>query len=132
MKILIVDDSPVNQLVTGSIIESLGIAYAVADNGLLALEALKNDLGNEIMFILMDCHMPELDGYRATKFIRRGYCGDATKGIPIVALTGSSDESDVQTCIEAGMNGFLTKPVDKEQLSKILKKFRTHPAPDAL
>lgn len=132
MKILIVDDSPVNQLVAGSFVESFDLSYLVADNGLIALDKLKNDLDNEIVFVLMDCQMPELDGFRATKFIRRGYCGEAKKHIPIIALTGSANDSDIKACYEAGMDSFLSKPINKERLAELLEKFQALPKPPSL
>lgn len=112
MKVLLVEDSPVNQLVTSALLTDIGIEHDIVENGLLALDLLANEAGKEIGLILMDCQMPELNGFKATKLIRRGYAGADHKLTPIVALTGHNDEEDRMLCLEAGMNGFLSKPID--------------------
>lgn len=116
MKVLLVDDSPVNQLVTSALLSEIGVEHTCADNGLIALEVLKNDDDHSYDLVLMDCHMPDLNGFKATKLIRRGYAGAEHKLTPIVALTGSSDDEDKIMCLEAGMNGYLTKPVSVADL----------------
>lgn len=116
MKILVVEDSPVNQLVTSALLEQIGIDHSIVENGLLALDALLNDKGHDIGLVLMDCHLPELNGFKATKLIRRGYAGGDHKLTPIVALTGNTDDEDRMMCLEAGMNGFLSKPVNPSEL----------------
>ncbi|KZX83447.1 hypothetical protein A3715_04930 [Oleiphilus sp. HI0009] len=120
MKILLVEDSPVNQLVTSALLETIGVEHSVVDNGLLAFDLLINDKQHDIGLILMDCHMPLLNGFKASKLIRRGYADADHKITPIVALTGNSDEEVKLMCLEAGMNGFLSKPVDPEELGSTI------------
>ena len=83
----------------------------IAENGKQALDNLKDDL--DISLILMDCQMPEMDGYEATQRIRLGEAGEPHTNIPIIAMTANAMESDRQDCLNAGMNDFLTKPINK-------------------
>ncbi|MCH2159478.1 MAG: response regulator [Oleiphilaceae bacterium] len=99
MKILLVEDSPVNQLVTSALLETIGVEHSVVDNGLLAFDLLINDKQHDIGLILMDCHMPLLNGFKASKLIRRGYADADHKITPIVALTGNSDEEVKLMCL---------------------------------
>jgi CheY-like chemotaxis protein len=122
MKVLLVEDSPVNQLVTSALLSDIGVEHTIVENGLLALDILLKDEGHDIGLILMDCQMPELNGFKATKLIRRGYAGADHKLTPIVALTGHSDEEDRMLCFEAGMNGFLSKPIDLAALGSTIDR----------
>ena len=122
MKVLLVEDSPVNQLVTSALLSDIGVEHTIVESGLLALDILLKDEGHDIGLILMDCQMPELNGFKATKLIRRGYAGADHKLTPIVALTGHSDEEDRMLCFEAGMNGFLSKPIDLAALGSTIDR----------
>ena len=124
MKVLLVEDSPVNQLVTSTLLTEIGVSHEIVDNGLFALDYLVKDTEYEISLILMDCQMPELDGFKATKLIRRGYAGQNHKWTPIVALTGHNDEKDRLLCVAAGMNGFLTKPIQLADLESTIRRFK--------
>ena len=123
MKVLLVEDSPINQLVTSTLLTEIGVSHEIVDNGLFALDYLVKDTEYEISLILMDCQMPELDGFKATKLIRRGYAGPDHKWTPIVALTGHNDEKDRLLCVAAGMNGFLTKPIQLADLESTIRRF---------
>ena len=97
----------------------LGYRSIVAEDGQQALDCLKSQR-DEILLILMDCRMPVMDGLQATQAIRAQ--GD---NIPIVALTANNTQEDREACIQAGMDEFLTKPINKEALVTVLQAFIT-------
>jgi len=117
LKILVVEDYEFNQIVIKDTLEHLlpGIKVDIADNGKLALEKLKQ---NSYDLVLMDVQMPEMDGYEATRLIRQ----DLKLNIPIVALTASVIRSDLDKCLDAGMNGYIPKPFEREVLLNELMK----------
>jgi CheY-like chemotaxis protein len=123
MKVLLVDDSPVNQMYTATLLEQINVQCQTAETGLHALELLLNDKELEFGLVLMDSQMPVMDGIRATKLIRRGYGGKGHKTIPVFALSGGGREEHRQECLDAGMNGYLEKPVTADQLQRILASF---------
>ncbi|WP_225739376.1 response regulator [Psychrobacter sp. FME13] len=111
--ILVAEDSPTNQKITCKILSKLGYRSVVAEDGQQALEQLKTQR-QEISLILMDCRMPVMDGLQATQAIRLQ--GD---NIPIVALTANSSTEDQEACKQVGMDGFLSKPINKKDLEVI-------------
>lgn len=113
LKILVVEDNAVNQLVARKILQKWNIDVHLADNGHLAIEKMKSDTFD---LVLMDLLMPEMDGYQTTRLIR-DELGDKT---PIIALTASSTTSVRTASEEAGMNGFISKPFKPEVLQKII------------
>lgn len=117
--ILLAEDNAINQLVAIKTIKKLGYTVHAVENGLELLSALEKE---HFDLILMDCQMPEMDGFEATRKIRTS--SQAWNKIPIIALT-SSDLAVMQEgkCLEAGMNGYLTKPVDPEILATTLTKW---------
>jgi PAS domain S-box-containing protein len=122
-RILVAEDNVVNQLLIKALVQSLGCSVQVVANGkevLFALEQATYDL------ILMDCQMPEMDGYEATKKIRLSESG-SHRHIPIVALTANAMKSDVEKCKDAGMDEYLPKPVKKEHLVAVLEGFFQKP-----
>ncbi len=124
-RILIVEDNLINQEVTTCMAEEIGIPHvSVAQDGLQALEILIQSSTNNEPFnlILMDCQMPSMDGFEATKRIRQGECGNLYASIPIIALTANTLQSDIQKCFEAGMNDFLPKPTALEALAKTIEQ----------
>lgn len=120
--ILLVEDNAINQLVAISMLKNLNMHYEIASNGLEAIELLKNSHVKPFDLILMDCQMPEMDGYEATKCIRAGTAGDRYTSIPIVAMTANVMKGDKQACLDAGMDDYLSKPVDAKVLKTILKR----------
>ncbi|CAH0539385.1 response regulator [Vibrio marisflavi] len=110
-KILVVEDNRVNQVVITGVLKQFDINIVIAENGVHALEKLNAD--TEINLVLMDCQMPEMDGYETTQRIRLGEGGEFYTNIPIIAMTANAMESDRQDCLNAGMNDFLTKPINK-------------------
>lgn len=114
-KILIVEDNQVNQLVMKKMLKNTGIEIDIADNGKIGFEKV---LKNKYDLIFMDLLMPEMDGYEATKEIRK-----LDKEIPIIALTADVMKGVEAKTKEAGMNNYLTKPVKKDELLKILSLY---------
>ena len=125
-RILLTEDDPINQEVATIMLESMGYEVVVADNGAAAVDALLHD--NEFDLVLMDCQMPVMDGLSATRAIR-----DNNKNIPIVALTANANQEDKEQCIDAGMNDYLTKPIYRTDLSKVVHQwtFNSQPAKEA-
>jgi two-component system, sensor histidine kinase and response regulator len=124
-RILLVEDSLVNQAVGMAMLESFGCRMDVAGNGREALEAIA---GAHYDLILMDCQMPLMDGYEATRAIReREASGDHR--IPIIALTAHAMDGDQEICLEAGMDDYLSKPYKAEELHAILTRWLS-PASD--
>lgn len=121
LKVLLVEDNAINQMVAIDLIEDLGQTYVVAENGKLALEQLNADPNFDV--VLMDCQMPIMDGYTATKAIRNGEAGPAYQSIPIIAVTANAMEGDEQKCLDAGMNAYLSKPIDVNRFKALLIQF---------
>jgi signal transduction histidine kinase/CheY-like chemotaxis protein/HPt (histidine-containing phosphotransfer) domain-containing protein len=125
-RVLLVEDTPINQYVATAMLEKLGISVTVAVNGLAALELART---REYDLILMDCHMPEMDGFEATRRIRdwqRSLC--PPRETPIVALTANALTGDREACLAAGMADYLTKPITASKLAEMLAR-HLHPAP---
>lgn len=116
-RILLVEDNDINRMVAEGLLDKLVLKHAFAVHGANALEVLKASENDEPFdLILMDCQMPEMDGYQATGCIRRGEAGDRYRSIPILAMTANAMEGDRERCIDAGMDDYLTKPVDPNVL----------------
>ena len=101
------EDNRVNQAVLDKMLKKLGARTALAGNGQEALDRLKLQSPD---LILMDCQMPVMDGFEATEKIRR--LGGSLSQLPIIAVTANTMEADRQRCLQAGMNDFISKPVD--------------------
>jgi signal transduction histidine kinase len=112
-RVLLVEDNLVNQLVGVAMLESLGLEVASADNG---AEALVKMAETRFELVLMDCHMPVMDGYEATQRIREAESRDGRHRMPIVALTANAFSNDVERCMAAGMDAHLAKPYSTRQL----------------
>jgi len=108
-------------------LEGQGFSIDTARNGKEALELLsKAEEDEPYHLILMDCQMPEMDGYQATKSIREGKAGENYQTIPIIAMTANILEEDKKKCFDSGMNDYFSKPIDsvllKEKLSQWLSR----------
>ncbi len=114
--ILVVEDNDINQEVICFMLDDIGSTYKVAENGRVALECLKNSAASPFSLILMDCQMPEMDGFEATQRIRGGVAGDRYQNIPIIALTANAMKGDRERCLEAGMTDYLSKPIKESAL----------------
>jgi two-component system sensor histidine kinase/response regulator len=119
-RVLIVEDNPINQKVALRQVESLGYQADVVANGLEALAAL---LRGQYSVVLMDCQMPEMDGLEATGAIRRREGG--RRHTPIIAMTANVVNGDREKCLEAGMDDYISKPVQRDILRRTLEKWST-------
>ena len=123
-RILLAEDNITNQLVTNGILEILGLCADVAGNGLEALEAIRaSDATHPYTIILMDCQMPEMDGYDTTRAIRHGKAGEGNKKLPVIAMTANAMHGDREKCIDAGMDDYISKPIDFFALKALLVKW---------
>ncbi|MNJ48213.1 Autoinducer 2 sensor kinase/phosphatase LuxQ [compost metagenome] len=120
--VLLVEDNPVNQTVIEAMLRSLGYQVTLAADGAQALHWAEQ---GSFAAILMDCHLPELDGYATTRRIRQLREHFAT---PIIALTANAQQEDRERCLAAGMNDYLAKPFKRTDLHKILLRWLSCPA----
>lgn len=118
-KVLLVEDNQINQIIAEEMLEDLGIAFDLVENGEQAIAALKKN-PSEYALILMDCEMPVMSGYTATEAIRQGKAGANHKNIPIVAMTANAMLEDKERCTASGMDGFVSKPVDINVLTDVM------------
>jgi CheY-like chemotaxis protein len=116
LPVLIVEDNPISQKVTGAIVRSFGLECELAGTG---SEALERYTSRQYAAILMDCHMPGMDGHEATRRIRQMN----RSWVPIIALTAATGESDRQLARQAGMDDFLSKPLRRQELGSMLEKW---------
>jgi two-component system, sensor histidine kinase and response regulator len=117
-RILVVEDTPVNQKVTVAMLENLGYQPDVVGNGLEAVEACSSTAYEAV---LMDCQMPEMDGFKAAAWIRQRE--GPQRRIPIIALTAGGDPGDRERCLAAGMDDYLGKPARLQTLDSTLRKW---------
>jgi PAS domain S-box-containing protein len=120
--ILLVEDNKMNQLVGTKLLAKLGFEFAIANHGGEAVSAIQD---GSFDAILMDCQMPEMDGYEATAEIRR--IEGSARRTPIIAMTAAAMEGDREACLAAGMDDYITKPVRLEVLEAILERWVTRP-----
>ena len=118
-KFLIVDDNEANRLVASTILEGYGVITTEAEDGKKAVKELSDGLFD---LVLMDIQMPELNGYEATKLIRE----TLKSKVPIIALTANAIKGEHEKCLQAGMDGYLSKPFKEEDLLKIVCEWMDH------
>jgi len=124
-QVLLAEDNPVNQEVAKAMLSQLGVQVRVAENGEKALALLHS---HDFDLVLMDCHMPVLDGFESTAAIREREAGGSTR-LPIIALTANAMEGDRDRCLAAGMDDYLAKPYSLVQLKATLSRWLgTHQA----
>ena len=119
-RLLLVEDNPVNQEVALAILEELGLQADCAWNGEEALEKLAAERYD---VVLMDCHMPKLDGYATTRRLRELEAASGRPRMPIIALTANALGDDAERCLAAGMDGYLSKPFSIDELYVTLKPY---------
>ncbi len=119
-RLLIAEDNEVNQLIAGEMLKKLGWSFDVVENGRDAIDASSR---NDYAAILMDCQMPAMDGFEATRMIRdREAQAGGSRRIPIIALTAHAMEADNRQCLEAGMDGYISKPYSFSALQQELER----------
>nr|WP_253945352.1 response regulator [Nocardioides sp. zg-DK7169] len=123
--VLVVEDNLVNQMVATGILENLGARVQVVEDGLAAVAALAGDHGFDA--VLMDCRMPVMDGFDATRTVRATEAPG--RRVPIIAMTASAIEGERERCLAAGMDDFVTKPVDPAQLERLLRRWTVDGSP---
>jgi CheY-like chemotaxis protein/anti-sigma regulatory factor (Ser/Thr protein kinase) len=116
-RVLVVDDNPVNQMVCTHLLRKFAAVVSNAANGVEALAALRR---SDFDVVLMDCQMPEMDGYEATRQLRRFEPSHPNRDIPVIAVTANALATDREKCRAAGMNTYLSKPIDRRQLEQAL------------
>jgi CheY-like chemotaxis protein len=121
--VLLVEDNPINQEMARSMLQLLGCHSDLAENGREAVEAVAR---KRYDLVLMDCQMPLMDGYEATRAIRKA----ETTRVPIVALTANALPGDGERCLAAGMDDYLSKPFDVHGLRRIMVRWLPERAPD--
>jgi len=120
--ILLAEDNPVNQAVALAMLQKLGYRADVVANGQEVIEALSRINYN---LVLMDCQMPELDGFEATALIRSDSSAVLNHDVPVIAMTANALAGDRERCIKAGMNDYLSKPVKQKELEQTLARWLT-------
>jgi CheY-like chemotaxis protein/HPt (histidine-containing phosphotransfer) domain-containing protein len=120
---LVVEDSLTSQQVALAMLRKLGCHAEAVENGKAALEKLQEA---DFDIVLLDCEMPDMDGYETARRIRSGESPVRNPKIPIIALTAQAMSGDREKCIDAGMNDYLSKPVEPEQIIKMLSKWLDH------
>jgi CheY-like chemotaxis protein len=123
--VLVVEDTPINQQVARGMLARLGYAVDVASDGLEALEAVSH---HAYAAILMDCQMPRMDGFEATREIRRRE--GRTSRTPIIAMTASAMRGERDRCLAAGMDDYIAKPVRLQELQARLRRWSGADGPD--
>ena len=117
--VLLVEDNAVNRQVAQRLLTLIGISYEIAENGKEALDAIA---ARAFDGVLMDCQMPVMDGYTATR-IQRQNEGQSGKHIPIIAMTANAMAGDREKCLKAGMDDYLSKPLNRALLEQTLRKW---------
>ena len=126
--LLLVEDNKVNQMVVKSLLKRLGLAVNFAVNGIEALHALEQaPPDHPYTLVFMDCQMPEMDGYEATRQIRQGNAGERNQNITIIAMTANALKGDREKCLSVGMNDYLVKPINLQTIAEMLEKWLLHP-----
>jgi PAS domain S-box-containing protein len=120
IRILVAEDNPTNQEIALAILEGAGIVVEIANNGKKAVEALQR---TRFDAVLMDIQMPEMDGYEATRMIRKD---PKFKSLPIIAMTAHAMKGDEEKCLEAGMDGYVSKPISQDRLFHTIWKSMEH------
>jgi len=126
LNLLLVEDNQVNQVVASSMLKKLGHTVTLAENGKQALEALQQS-ERRFDIVLMDCQMPVMDGYEATRNIREN---PEWQDLPVIAVTANVMQGDRDDCLESGMNDYITKPYNRADLKSIIDRWAPPQPPE--
>ena len=127
-RVLLVEDNEVNQLVTRELLTQRGAEVDVAEDGAEALARLREQRYD---VVLMDCHMPVMDGFDCTRAVRDPAGGALDPGVPILALTANAFPEDAARCLEAGMDAYLAKPARADELVRLVRAWTGRRSPHA-
>ena len=119
-RILLVEDNPINQMVARKMLEKIGVETELADDGQAALDLLYE---HDFDAVLMDCQMPVLDGFNATRRLREWEQQQGRDPLPVIAMTANVMEGDRERCLDAGMNDYIGKPFKNEDLRAALQRW---------
>jgi Amt family ammonium transporter len=130
LHVLVADDNEINQLVASEMLRAAGYDATVVNNGREAVSAIRS---GRFDVVLMDCEMPELDGFAATRMIRtmeadQPFVASAGRPLPVIALTAQAVQGDRERCLSAGMTDYVTKPVNREELLRTIQSCLDHVA----
>jgi two-component system, sensor histidine kinase len=117
-RVLLAEDNPINQVYARKLLVLMGMEVEVANNGSEAVDLVQE---SDFDLVLMDCQMPNIDGYEATKMIRE--LGGKYTSLPIIALTAFAMAEDRDICLAAGMDDYVTKPIDRELLTRVVQRW---------
>jgi CheY-like chemotaxis protein len=123
LRILLVEDNEVNQIVESTLLKNMGHYADVTENGELAIKALEQ---RHYDLVLMDCQMPVMDGFETTRRIRKN---PAWRELPVIAVTANVMQGDRDDCFASGMNDYITKPYNRSQLSAAIMRWAPSPEP---
>ncbi len=121
LRVMVVEDSSVSQLIAREMLESRGSIVTICDSGKEAVDMFKESITGTFDVVLMDINMPGMDGYEATDAIRNSQHPQA-KTIPIIAMTAEALPDDIQTALQAGMNGHISKPINADKIISAIKR----------
>ncbi len=125
-RILLVEDNEINVFYAKTVLKKFNAKVDVAENGKIAIEKLKEE---DYRLILMDLQMPEMDGYKATQYVRNEF-ESPKKDIPIIAITANALKGERERCLEAGMNDYISKPFEPETLKEVLLQYSKPASPN--
>ncbi|MCG7536463.1 ATP-binding protein [Pseudoalteromonas sp. OOF1S-7] len=130
--VMIVDDNQINREVARGILQGIHANVVSYQSGHEALSALLNFEKNSqpVFAVLMDCNMPTMDGYQATRLIREGKGGESFRHLPVIAMTANAMSGERERCLAAGMDDYVTKPIQPKLLFDVLSKFKSYQQPD--
>lgn len=120
LRVLVAEDNSVNRKIAGLMLDKIGCTFRFAENGREVLERLSSE---SFDVCLMDCHMPVMDGFETTRRIRSGEAGSEASGVSIIALTAGVEPEEKKKCLDSGMDGFLPKPLEFQELYQVLEKY---------
>lgn len=123
LRVLLAEDNRVNQALATALLKKAGCQVTLAVDGARCLDALRQEAFD---VVFMDVCMPEMDGFEATRRIRQGDCGEAARHTFIAAMTANAMEGDRESCFKSGMNDYLTKPLNKQELLTLLQRASQH------
>ena len=118
LRVLVMEDSPVNQIVIQKMLSNQGCTIDIAKDGAQGVKMWEK---NSYDLIFMDVQMPEMNGFEATAFIRNS--GEDNSDIPIIAMTGNATQEDKEKCLESGMDDYLSKPISKERVYQVMQRW---------